>query len=143
LIPTVTIVRNEVTQVVEIFERINSTGTRLNAIDFMRALTWSSDFDLSIEIHQLQDIFIQNGYFFEPETLVKTMAITLNKAPIPEEMLKLKNYTADQLHEAIRNTYHILNNVIVFLKENFKILSSEFISLRRTNTYTCKTIFVI
>ena len=32
--------------VAPIFERINSTGTRLTIVDLMRAATWSPEFDL-------------------------------------------------------------------------------------------------
>ena len=42
MLPVVSISGNA-TEVVSIFERINSTGVRLGVVDFMRALTWSDD----------------------------------------------------------------------------------------------------
>ncbi|MEF2554359.1 DUF262 domain-containing protein [Aurantimonas sp. A2-1-M11] len=47
MVPIVTITREDVNSVVEIFDRINNTGTKLDTVDFMRAVTWSNDFDLN------------------------------------------------------------------------------------------------
>lgn len=127
LIPTVTITRRDVSEVVEIFERINSTGTRLNAVDFMRALTWSADFDLSKEVNKLQDVFESEGYSFEAETLVKTIAIMLDKNPTPNNMLELKKVSPIELHDAVHDTEMVLHRVVNFLKNKFNILSAEYV----------------
>ncbi|HZF52049.1 MAG TPA: DUF262 domain-containing protein [Polyangiaceae bacterium] len=50
LLPLVTIVGRDVKDVVAIFERINNTGTKFGAVDFMRAVTWSERFDLSTQL---------------------------------------------------------------------------------------------
>jgi uncharacterized protein with ParB-like and HNH nuclease domain len=41
MIPVVTIRETDVSRIVGIFERVNSTGTRLDPVDFMRAITWA------------------------------------------------------------------------------------------------------
>jgi hypothetical protein len=127
LIPTVTITERDVPEVVEIFERVNSTGTVLSAVDFMRALTWSSDFDLSVEISGLRDAFSRSNFELEPETLVKAVSIILGKAPTPRDMLLLRNFNAQELHQGIDRTRAVLQRVIEFLKSDFKILSSDFV----------------
>ena len=127
LIPTVTISERRVSEVVEIFERINSTGTILSAVDFIRALTWSSEFDLTKELSKLQMRLENKGFSFPSETLVKTMAIILERNPEPNDMLKLREYKSDQLHGAIVKTEDVLNNVIDFLKNRFRILSYDFV----------------
>lgn len=127
LIPTVTISHREVTEVVEIFERVNSTGTSLNAVDFMRALTWSADFDLSAAIDQLKTSFNEERYYFDPETLVKLIAVALDKEPTLERMMALRNAPAPQLHTAVRDTAEVLRRVIDFLQARFNIYSSDFI----------------
>src|SRR5262249_20399934 len=45
-IATVTLGDMPIKDVAPVFERINSTGTRLTIVDLMRAATWSPDFDL-------------------------------------------------------------------------------------------------
>lgn len=127
LIPTVTITQRDVPEVVEIFERVNSTGTVLGAVDFMRALTWSSEFDLSREISRIQKGFGDRNFFFDAETVVKTLAVVLGKAPTPREMLLLRNYSPIELHKAVDETEQVLGRVIDFLKNSFRILSSEFV----------------
>lgn len=127
LIPTVTITHRTITQVVEIFERVNSTGTRLSAVDFMRALTWSPGFDLTKEISKLQYGFQQEGFDLPPETLVKVLAVVLDKAPTPYEMLGLRDYESATLHSALVKVQSTLGRAIAFLREEFKILSYDFV----------------
>ncbi|MEZ5396477.1 MAG: hypothetical protein R2724_27270 [Bryobacterales bacterium] len=55
------------------FERINSTGTQLNAVDFIRAVTWSRDFDLNVEINELAGELEAEGFEVPVETLVKAL----------------------------------------------------------------------
>lgn len=45
-IAAVTLEHMSIDDVAPIFERINSTGTKLTIVDLMRAATWSDDFDL-------------------------------------------------------------------------------------------------
>jgi hypothetical protein len=45
-VPLVTLGDMSINDVAPVFERINSTGTRLTIYDLMRAATWSPDFDL-------------------------------------------------------------------------------------------------
>lgn len=52
-IATVTLGDMAIEDVAPIFERINSSGTRLTIVDLMRAATWSPDFDLMDTIDSL------------------------------------------------------------------------------------------
>jgi hypothetical protein len=84
LLPMVTITHRDVGGVVKIFERVNSTETKLSAVDFMRAVTWSEKFDLT---HELADIrlWLQDMNFKIPEdALVKMLGIALGKGPLLE-----------------------------------------------------------
>ncbi len=127
LIPTVTISRKEVTQVVEIFERVNSMGVRLSAVDFMRALTWSPDFDLTKEVSKVHRVLEENGYDFDPESLVKALAVILDKAPTANDMLGLRNQRPAELHRGISSLRSSLDRVTAFLRDDLKILSSDFV----------------
>lgn len=126
-IPTVTIAGRKVSEVVEIFERINSTGLGLNAVDFMRALTWSTEFDLNKALQSLQEEIAPLGFRFKSETLAKTLSVILGRAPTPEDMLTLRDVSASDLHDAIEKCKVALKNTISFLKTRFLILSSDYV----------------
>lgn len=53
-VPLVTLGDMSIHDVAPVFERINSTGTRLTIYDLMRAATWSPDFDLGSTIDGLK-----------------------------------------------------------------------------------------
>ena len=55
LIPVVTIHEKTVEDVCPIFERINSTGTKLNIFDLMVAATWSEGFDLNDQVAMIKE----------------------------------------------------------------------------------------
>jgi len=48
--------------VAPIFERINSTGTRLTIVDLMRAATWSIQYDLIEAIDGIRDDLQEKGF---------------------------------------------------------------------------------
>lgn len=54
-LPLVTLGDMSINDVAPVFERINSTGTRLTIYDLMRAATWSPNFDLGKTIEGVQD----------------------------------------------------------------------------------------
>ena len=47
---------------VEIFERINNTGTKLSTLDLMIAWTWSEDFHLQAAINELLQSLEEKGF---------------------------------------------------------------------------------
>jgi hypothetical protein len=124
MLPLVTIERNDVEEVVSIFE----TGMKLSSVDFMRAVTWSQEFDLNNKIAAVQAAFEQRGFAFDDETIVKVLAVLLGRDPIPESMLTLRSCTDDELHEGVRRTETALGAVIAFLHKHFFINSSDYVS---------------
>lgn len=53
-VPLVTLGDMSIDDVAPVFERINSTGTRLTIYDLMRAATWSPDFDLGRTVDDIK-----------------------------------------------------------------------------------------
>lgn len=53
-VPLVTLGDMTIDDVAPVFERINSTGTRLTIYDLMRAATWSPDFDLGKTVDDIK-----------------------------------------------------------------------------------------
>lgn len=116
LVPIVTIEGRLVAEVVEIFERVNSSGTRLSAVDFMRAATWSTEFDLSAATDGINDHF-SDELGLSSETLTKAIAVVAGLAPLPKQMLALGALTPEALHGVVEDTRTALARTFEFLAE--------------------------
>lgn len=138
MVPTVTIEGRSITEVVEIFERINNTGTKLSAVDFMRAVTWSQGFDLAVETGKLSARLEAAGFRVGQETLVKITAIALGRDPSLEEMLKLRGTPPPQLKTAIADAETALRGAMEFLGDTFHILSYDYVPYEAQLLVLCK-----
>jgi hypothetical protein len=127
LVPTVTISGRSPSDVVQVFERVNSTALKLDAVDFMRAVTWSENFDLNSEIEGIAGPLMNEGFTIPAETVVKILAVTMGKEPTPESMLQLRTTSSSQLHDGVKRSRMSLERAIDFLKYNFHILSYEYV----------------
>lgn len=61
-VPVITISKRTKTEVGLIFERINSTGTKLTTLDLLVAWTWSEDFHLKEEFSSLRSVLESKGF---------------------------------------------------------------------------------
>lgn len=127
LVPIVRIGDRTPQEVVEIFERVNSTGTRLSAVDFMRALTWSSDFDLSKELAVLSEQQSAAGFDIPVDTIAKSIALAVDVIPTGGELLKLRDKASDDLKIASWQTGEALTNARQFLADRLGILSYDYV----------------
>jgi hypothetical protein len=138
MIPAVTIEGRDVSEVVEIFERVNRTGTTLGAVDFMRAVTWSSDFDLQAEVEHLAAACGDTGFQIPQETLVKLVAISAGKEPTAEDMVSLRRAGLDQLKQAVDLAGSSARKAIEFLKGEVGIGSYEFVPYEAQFLVVCR-----
>src|SRR4051812_19055181 len=99
MIPIVNIKGRETVDVVKVFERINNTGVQLSAVDFMRAVTWSENFDLTEETDKLRAEAESMGFSIPADAIVKILAISQKLDPTPDSMLKLRGLSAKKLHD--------------------------------------------
>ncbi|EHY76059.1 hypothetical protein PstZobell_01302 [Stutzerimonas stutzeri ATCC 14405 = CCUG 16156] len=127
MIPVVTIRGVDIHRIVGIFERINSTGTRLDPVDFMRAITWAENFDLNKYLEESVSQLSQHGLDLEPETVIKCVGLVLNTPPTTEGLLGLRNFTPAELAEAFEITVGNLAVISRFLEQSFRIYSSHLI----------------
>lgn len=127
MIPVVTIRDRPLESVVAIFERVNSTGTRLSGVDFMRAVTWSTSFDLTKSLGRLSSSLAETGFEIPPETLVKVVAICDGRSPILESMLELREADTKRLNIALRLAEQALARAVDFLKRELGIYSYGFV----------------
>lgn len=125
LLPTVTISQKDVAEVVEIFGRINTTGTPLGAVDFMRALTWSEDFDLNSGIQEVAKLSAQAGFSFSDETILKVLAVVSGRDPVSENILELRGETSASLHAFVKKGSEVLLRSIGFLKNRCFVHSAD------------------
>lgn len=127
LIPVVTLKERPLASVVEIFERVNNTGTRFGSVDFMRAVTWKEDFDLSTQIAALNDRIEETGYVLPDETVVKVLAICSGKNPALASMLELRNEAKSELEDGLYRAEATIRRSIDFLKNQLQLLSYDFL----------------
>lgn len=127
MVPLVTIEKRPVNEVVEIFERVNRTGTQLSSVDFMRAVTWSGGFDLGHQVENLTGSVEKLGFEIKQETLVKAVAVALGAAPIPEQMLELKKHSAAKLLSGVQKAGTALQRVVEFLKSELAVHADVFV----------------
>lgn len=125
LLPVVTIYNRNPDDVVSIFQRINSTGVRLGVVDFMRALTWSDDFDLSEALLDLQDHFGQLGFRFDDELLLKSLGMVIGLRPLPDVLLELRGKSASDLQKGIDSLRAKLDQVVLFVSTEIGVANSD------------------
>ena len=127
LLPVIRIGNAYPEQVVQIFERVNNTGTNFSAVDFMRAQTWSGRFDLSDQISHLSDAIANSGFDVPHDTIAKSIALSLNVIPTGEQMIHLRERSDAELLDATERTAQSLKDTIAFFKTNLRIQSFDFI----------------
>ena len=127
LLPTVTIRNEALSEVVEIFKRVNSTGLSLSAVDFMRAMTWSAGFDLGRELDSLKGEFLDRGYDIPAESLMKAISVAVGQAPTPESMLELKEKDEDVLLAAVGRVTEALGGLVKFLQDRLNIWNGTYL----------------
>lgn len=117
MLPVVTIEGRTVSEVVEIFERVNSTGTQLGKVDFMRAITWSEDFDLGRELAAMQMESSEQGFDgIQDETFVKLLALAAGLGATSERLIELKELEPSELRSARAMASAALASALSFLQ---------------------------
>lgn len=73
-LPLVTLGDMSINNVAPVFERINSTGTRLTIYDLMRAATWSPEFDLGKTIDAIKcSLELKRFHTFDNKTFLRAL----------------------------------------------------------------------
>jgi hypothetical protein len=127
MIPLVTIAREDILSVVEIFERVNNTATKLNTVDFMRAITWSNDFDLNGELATINGALEESGFAVSEQTLTKMLGMELGRSPMAEDLLRLREENSENLIYAAHAVRERMLQVREFCAEHLSTFSAEYI----------------
>ncbi|MBN7778121.1 DUF262 domain-containing protein [Nitratireductor aquimarinus] len=129
-IASVTLHDMPIEDVEPIFERINSTGTKLTIVDLMRAATWSSDFDLvdTIEKDILDELAEKNFASVERKAVLRAISAAAGGGFSAESIDNLRKLNSDQLQAASTAT-----------KDAFK-LAVDFLGLRLNHSQNATSV---
>lgn len=98
-LPLVTLGDMSINDVAPVFERINSTGTRLTIYDLMRAATWSPEFDLGKTITEIQDsLEVKKFHSFDNKTFLRSLGAASGSDFSSGSIDSLRHLDPDRLH---------------------------------------------
>jgi hypothetical protein len=127
-LPVVTLKNLTLDEVCPIFERINSSGTRLSIYDLMVAATWSRDFDLNDRSGQLATA-LEGKDFEEIEgtTLLKILSTLDSRSTDRKSIIALRQRNADDLDRLVQRARGALERAVDFLVTDFRVHSLDFL----------------
>lgn len=126
-IPVVTLKELTVEEVCPIFERINSSGTRLSTYDLMVAATWTENFDLNDEAQKIALALKPKGFDdIDGNTVLKCLSAIKNKGIKKDQILSLRNLSKSEMDELVDVAKDALLKTVDLLKTEFKIYSWDF-----------------
>ncbi|MDH3975397.1 MAG: hypothetical protein OEV42_14050 [Deltaproteobacteria bacterium] len=110
--------------VAPIFERINSTGTRLTIVDLMRAATWSQDFDLIDAIDDVRAVLSEKGFAdLDRKVILRTMSAAAGGGFSVDSIGSLRKFGSEKLKKAALEAEEAYRLAVDFLSTQIKIPS--------------------
>ena len=127
-IPVVTLKELTVEEVCPIFERINSSGTRLSTYDLMVAATWTETFDLNEEAEKIAQSLRPKGFDdIDGNTVLKCLSAIKHQGIKKDQVLSLRNLSKDDMDALVEVAKIALLKTVDLLKTEFKIYSWDFL----------------
>ncbi|MGH9427945.1 MAG: DUF262 domain-containing protein, partial [Terriglobia bacterium] len=103
-LPLVTLGDMSINDVAPVFERINSTGTRLTIYDLMRAATWSPNFDLGNTIESIKlSLEPKRFHSFDNKTFLRSLGAASGGDFSSGSIDALRDIDQDKLSNAAEN----------------------------------------
>lgn len=116
LIPVVTLGDMSIEDVAPVFERINSTGTRLTIVDLMRAATWTETFDLVDAIDNLlEELEPKKFNEIDRKTVLRAVAASAGLGFSSGSIDDLRNRKEEQLRTDVESTLEAAKRSADFL----------------------------
>jgi hypothetical protein len=127
-IPVVTLKDLTIEEVCPIFERINSSGTKLSTYDLMVAATWSKEFDLNEQVEKIAGA-LSNKKFekIDRETVLKCVAAVKSNSIRQDQIVKLRGIHKDDMHTLVGRVRQGLLDAVDMLSTEFGIHSWDFL----------------
>lgn len=127
-LPVVTLKDLTVEEVCPIFERINSTGTRLSTFDLMVAATWSTTFDLNAAAEEIARALTPKGFGdIDPNTVLKCLSAIQHRDVKRETIISLRKLPKSEMDALVAKAKRALLSTVDLLKTEFGIFSWDFL----------------
>ncbi len=127
-IPIVTLKELSIEEVCPIFERINSSGTKLSTYDLMVAATWSQEFDLNEEVDGIAESLTDKGFDeIEQNTILKCLSAVKFGGIKKQQILDLRDLSKGEMNDLVEVVSQALLRAVDLLSTDFKIYSWDFL----------------
>ena len=127
-IAVVTLGDMKIEDVAPIFERINSTGTRLTIVDLMRAATWSQNFDLIDTIDGVLETLNEKNFGgIDRKAVLRNLSAAAGGGFSVESIDNLRNHDSETLKSAASETEEAYKKSVDFFMTEINIPSDSVI----------------
>jgi hypothetical protein len=127
-IATVTLGDMSIEDVAPIFERINSTGTRLTIVDLMRAATWSPDFDLMDSITEILEDLSEEGFGgIDRKNVLRNISVAAGGGFSVESISTLRRHNTETLRSAVGACRESYEKVVDYLTTQIGVPNADII----------------
>jgi hypothetical protein len=147
-VPIVILKDLSIEEVCPIFERINSSGTKLSMFDLMVAATWSHrQFDLNEEATNIASALEAKGFdTIERDTILKCLTAVKFGGIKKEQILSLRNIPKEEMEDLVEVTSEALLKAVDLLSTEFKVYCWDFLpyeALIIVLSYICSRVDVL
>jgi hypothetical protein len=126
--PVVTLKDLSVEEVCPIFERINSSGTRLSTFDLMVAATWAENFNLNDEVEEIAfSLSAKNFEDISGDTILKCLSAIKYKSIKKSYILSLRQLSRSDMDELVKTVKTSLLKSVDLLTTEFGIYNWAFL----------------
>jgi len=137
-LPVVTLKDLTVEEVCPIFERINSSGTKLSTYDLMVAATWGKAFDLNDEVDEIREALEPKGFGdIDRETVLKCISAVQLGTIKEQSLMTLRTLGNVEMRALIGTTKEALLRTVDLLSTEFNIYSWAFLSYEALVVILC------
>jgi hypothetical protein len=142
--PLVTLGDMSINDVAPVFERINSTGTRLTIYDLMRAATWSPEFDLGRTIAGILDSLASKKFQdLDNKTVLRALAAAAGGDFSSASIDALRDLDGEQLIGAAEETKKSAERAADFLATQIGAPRAEALPYANQFSYLCEVFRVL
>lgn len=132
-LPVVTLKDLTIDEVCPIFERINSSGTRLSTYDLMVAATWADNFDLNEKVDTILTSIKSKGYGnTSKSTILKALSAIHSQSIQDKSLRELRELKTDEIESLTKRTAESLKKAVDVLHTQFGVHSWDFLSYEAT-----------
>ncbi len=138
-IPVVTLKDLTIEEVCPIFERINSSGTKLSIYDLMVAATWSEKFDLNHHVEVIADSLKTKSFHkIEKDTVLKCLSAVQFGSVKQEQIIALREIDEAPMQNLVSRVREGLLQAVDLLSTEFGIYSWDFLPYEALLIITCR-----